>query len=269
MADGGHLPEGLGAQPQGHAFEFRINAEDPGRGFLPGGGRIEAIDAPTGPGIRLDSGVRAGQEVATTFDSMLLKLIVHGADRQSALRRARRALAEIRIHGVADQPVASDIVAVAQERGGVDNATPGRTATGDVTVNDIDPDGDALAVTEVRAGAEADGGTMRPVGTPIAGKYGTLTLNSDGTFSYALNETDPLVQALRTAGDTLVDVFTYTVSDPGNLSDQAELRIRILGQNDAPVAADDDGAARRAAPGPTRRRRAVRSGRSSTGRCRC
>ena len=101
VADGGHLPEGLGAQTQGHAFEFRINAEDPGRGFLPGGGRIEAIDAPTGPGIRLDSGVRAGQEVATTFDSMLLKLIVHGADRQSALRRARRALAEIRIHGVA------------------------------------------------------------------------------------------------------------------------------------------------------------------------
>ncbi|MFB6574598.1 acetyl/propionyl/methylcrotonyl-CoA carboxylase subunit alpha [Kocuria palustris] len=101
VADGGHLPEGLGAQPQGHAFEFRINAEDPGRGFLPGGGRIEAIDAPTGPGIRLDSGVRAGQEVATTFDSMLLKLIVHGADRQAALRRARRALAEIRIHGVA------------------------------------------------------------------------------------------------------------------------------------------------------------------------
>ena len=153
------------------------------------------------------------------------------------------AVLTIRIHGVADQPVASDIVAVAQERGGVDNATPGRTATGDVTVNDIDPDGDALAVTEVRAGAEADGGTMRPVGAPIAGKYGTLTLNSDGTFSYALNETDPLVQALRTAGDTLVDVFTYTVSDPDNLSDQAELRIRILGQNDAPVAADDDGAA--------------------------
>lgn len=149
----------------------------------------------------------------------------------------------IRIHGVSDQPVASDVVAVAQEKGGVDNVTPGRTASGDVTINDIDPDGEQLTVTGIRTGAEADGGTMLPIGAPIAGKYGILTLNSDGTFSYALNETDPLVEALRTAGNSLVDVFTYTVSDPGSLSDQAELRIRILGQNDAPAAADDAGAA--------------------------
>jgi len=149
----------------------------------------------------------------------------------------------IRIHGVSDQPVANDVVAVAQERGGVGNATPGRTAMGDVTINDIEPDGDPLTVSGIRTGTEAGGGTMLPVGAPIAGTYGTLTLNSDGSFSYALNETDPLVQALRTAGNTLVDVFTYTVSDPGGLSDQAELRVRILGQNDAPVAADDADAA--------------------------
>lgn len=149
----------------------------------------------------------------------------------------------IRIHGVSDQPVASDVVAVAQERGGVANTTPGRTASGDVTRNDIDPDGDLLTVTGVRTGSEADGGAMQPLIPAIVGKYGTLTLNSDGTFSYALNENDATVQALRTAGNSLVDVFTYNVSDPGNLSDQAELRIRILGQNDAPQAADDGGSA--------------------------
>ncbi|SEJ27034.1 VCBS domain-containing protein [Achromobacter sp. NFACC18-2] len=153
------------------------------------------------------------------------------------------AVLTIRIHGVSDQPVASNIVAIAQERGGVGNATPGRTATGDVTVNDIDPDGDDLTVTGARSGAEAEGGSMQPIGAPILGKYGTLTLMSDGTFSYALNETDETVQALRTAGNTLVDVFTYTLSDTGGLTDQAELRVRILGQNDAPEAADDAGSA--------------------------
>ncbi|MDQ0866876.1 ATP-binding protein [Arthrobacter globiformis] len=87
--------------PRGHAFEFRINAEDVGRGFLPSPGTVSDFTAPTGPGIRLDTGVRSGSFVAPQFDSLLAKLIVTGADRQQALRRARRALAEISITGVA------------------------------------------------------------------------------------------------------------------------------------------------------------------------
>jgi acetyl-CoA/propionyl-CoA carboxylase biotin carboxyl carrier protein len=87
--------------PRGHSFEFRLNAEDVGRGFLPSPGTILAFSGPTGPGIRLDSGVRAGSIVAPQFDSLLAKLIVTGADRQQALRRARRALAEMEITGVA------------------------------------------------------------------------------------------------------------------------------------------------------------------------
>ncbi|MFC9769889.1 MULTISPECIES: biotin carboxylase N-terminal domain-containing protein [unclassified Pseudarthrobacter] len=87
--------------PRGHAFEFRLNAEDVGRGFLPSPGTVTAFSGPTGPGIRLDSGVRAGSVVAPQFDSLLAKLIVTGADRQQALRRARRALAEMQIGGVA------------------------------------------------------------------------------------------------------------------------------------------------------------------------
>ena len=85
--------------PRGHAFEFRLNAEDVGRGFLPSPGTIDDFAGPTGPGIRLDSGVRSGSFVAPQFDSLLAKLIVTGADRQQALRRARRALAEMQITG--------------------------------------------------------------------------------------------------------------------------------------------------------------------------
>ncbi|MEQ4520930.1 biotin carboxylase N-terminal domain-containing protein [Pseudarthrobacter sp. B907] len=87
--------------PRGHSFEFRLNAEDVGRGFLPSPGTVAEFSGPTGPGIRLDSGVRSGSFVPPQFDSLLAKLIVTGADRQQALRRARRALAELSITGVA------------------------------------------------------------------------------------------------------------------------------------------------------------------------
>ena len=85
---------------RGHSFEFRINGEDPGRGFMPAPGRIQRFDIPTGPGVRVETGVRAGDEVSGAFDSMLAKLIVTGATRQEALERSRRALAEFRIDGI-------------------------------------------------------------------------------------------------------------------------------------------------------------------------
>ena len=84
----------------GHSFEFRINGEDPGRGFMPAPGRIQRYDVPSGPGVRIESGVRAGDEVSGAFDSMLAKLIVTGATRQEAIERSRRALAEFRIDGI-------------------------------------------------------------------------------------------------------------------------------------------------------------------------
>ncbi|MCJ8504571.1 ATP-grasp domain-containing protein [Kocuria flava] len=101
VAAGRPLPVTRTPAPRGHAIEFRVNAEDPGRGFLPSGGTVEAVDAPTGPGVRLDSGVRAGSRVATTFDSLLLKLVVSAPTREQALVRARTALRELRVHGVA------------------------------------------------------------------------------------------------------------------------------------------------------------------------
>jgi acetyl-CoA/propionyl-CoA carboxylase, biotin carboxylase, biotin carboxyl carrier protein len=87
--------------PRGRSFEFRINGEDPGRGFLPGPGPVRVYRAPSGPGVRVDSGVESGSVIGGQFDSMLAKLIVTGENRTQALERARRALAEFEIEGLA------------------------------------------------------------------------------------------------------------------------------------------------------------------------
>jgi acetyl-CoA/propionyl-CoA carboxylase biotin carboxyl carrier protein len=100
VADGLPLTLTETPAPRGHAIEFRINAEDVGRGFLPAPGPVKVFDAPSGPGVRVDSGVMAGSVVPPAFDSLMAKLIVTGATRGQALARARRALAEFRIEGV-------------------------------------------------------------------------------------------------------------------------------------------------------------------------
>jgi acetyl-CoA/propionyl-CoA carboxylase biotin carboxyl carrier protein len=86
--------------PVGHSIEFRINGEDPGRGFLPQPGPVKVFKTFGGPGIRLDSGVTAGDVVSGAFDSLLAKLIVTGRDRAEALARARRALDEFEVAGL-------------------------------------------------------------------------------------------------------------------------------------------------------------------------
>lgn len=87
--------------PRGHALEFRINAEDAGRGFLPTPGAVTRFAPPSGPGVRVDSGVESGGSVPGSYDSLMAKLIVTGATREQAIARARRALAEFQIEGVA------------------------------------------------------------------------------------------------------------------------------------------------------------------------
>lgn len=101
VADGLPLSITATPAPRAHSIEFRINAEDVGRGFLPTPGPVRKFAPPTGPGVRLDSGVESGSVIPGNFDSMMAKLIVTGATREQALARARRALREFQIEGVA------------------------------------------------------------------------------------------------------------------------------------------------------------------------
>jgi acetyl-CoA/propionyl-CoA carboxylase biotin carboxyl carrier protein len=86
--------------PRGHSFEFRINAEDAGRGFLPAPGTVTEWQAPSGPGVRMDAGYVKGDTVPGAYDSLLGKLIVTGATRKEAIERSRRALADFEVGGM-------------------------------------------------------------------------------------------------------------------------------------------------------------------------
>ncbi|MFC4462996.1 biotin carboxylase N-terminal domain-containing protein, partial [Pseudonocardia nematodicida] len=101
IAEGQELGYDDDPEPRGHAIEFRINGEDAGRNFLPAPGTVERIWYPAGPGVRTDAGVEDGSVIGGQFDSLLAKLIVTGKDRQQALERSRRALAEFRVEGMA------------------------------------------------------------------------------------------------------------------------------------------------------------------------
>ncbi|RMB78894.1 acetyl/propionyl/methylcrotonyl-CoA carboxylase subunit alpha [Rhodococcus sp. SBT000017] len=101
IANGEELSITDDPEPRGHSFEFRINGEDAGRGFLPAPGPVTTFTAPSGPGVRVDSGVESGSVIGGQFDSMLAKLIVTGATREEALARSRRALAEFTVEGLA------------------------------------------------------------------------------------------------------------------------------------------------------------------------
>ncbi|WP_327326580.1 biotin/lipoyl-binding protein [Streptomyces sp. NBC_01210] len=100
IADGEELGYGDPAV-RGHSFEFRINGEDPGRGFLPAPGTVTTFAPPTGPGVRLDAGVESGSVIGPAWDSLLAKLIITGATREQALQRAARALEEFTVEGMA------------------------------------------------------------------------------------------------------------------------------------------------------------------------
>ncbi len=97
----GETIENADPKVEGHSIEFRINGEDPGRGFLPAPGSLTKWELPSGPGVRVDAGFRSGDVIGGNFDSLLAKLIITGKDREQALERARRALAEFEVEGIA------------------------------------------------------------------------------------------------------------------------------------------------------------------------
>ncbi len=149
----------------------------------------------------------------------------------------------IAIRGKNNPPIAIPNFPIAVETGGVANGSPGVDPSGDVTTNDFDFEGDALTVDAIRTGPELGSGTAGTIGSELAGAYGWLTQQTDGTFIYRVDNANPLVEALRTSGDTLSDFFTYTVSDIYGAADQASIAVTIRGANDNPVATGDTGTA--------------------------
>ncbi|MDD5405770.1 MAG: cadherin-like domain-containing protein, partial [Sulfurovaceae bacterium] len=132
-------------------------------------------------------------------------------------------------HNNNDAPIAADDTGSVNE-----DSTLNVIAAAGVLNNDTDPDGDPLTVTAIRTGTESGSGTSGTVGSSLAGTYGHLTLNSDGSYSYVADNANELA-----VGATATDTFTYTVSDGNGGTDTAELVITITGTNDAPIAVND------------------------------
>lgn len=116
-------------ETRGHSLEFRLNGEDPAAGFLPAPGRLSRLRFPSGPGVRVDSGVVEGDTVSGAFDSMIAKLIVTGATRRQALERARRALAELEVVGIPTVVPFHRAVLEDEAFAPADDATPFRVHT--------------------------------------------------------------------------------------------------------------------------------------------
>jgi acetyl-CoA/propionyl-CoA carboxylase, biotin carboxylase, biotin carboxyl carrier protein len=184
--------------PRGHAFEFRVNGEDPGHGFLPTPGTVTRWRPPTGPGIRLDAGVEQGSVVGGAFDSLLAKLIVSGADRRQALERSRRALDEFEVEGLATvlpfhrlvvrEPAFADDLAVHTgwiEQSGLGNrlepqpavTTPEEAAERERVV--VEVGGRRLEVTLPAGLGAASGPARRPTRRPRSQPGGTEPAGED------------------------------------------------------------------------------------------
>ncbi|MBX8500692.1 acetyl/propionyl/methylcrotonyl-CoA carboxylase subunit alpha [Pseudomonas lijiangensis] len=176
--------------PRGHSFEFRINAEDAGNGFLPTPGAIDLFQAPSGPGVRLDTGVVEGSRVSPNFDSMIAKLIVTGATREQAIRRARRALAEFRVDGVA--------TVLPFHRAVMDHDDFTAANTFAVHTRWIETDFAEKVTIAPRSAASADPGVLRTF-VEIDGKRHELGLPAALLRGVSLNAADPGTESVATA----------------------------------------------------------------------
>jgi VCBS repeat-containing protein len=161
-------------------------------------------------------------------------------------------LAELRItvDGRNDTPNAQDDGSTALEAGGVANGTPGTDATGNVLANDTDVDSVANGESKQVLSVTSETGQSSAVGQVLIGRYGQLVLNADGSYTYRIDNSNPTVQALRTAGDTLSETFTYRMADTAGATSDARLTVVIQGANDAPVAQNDSVTASDQTPAP-------------------
>ncbi len=147
----------------------------------------------------------------------------------------------VTIQGTNDNPIANVDNSTAIEAGGVANGTAGSTGTGNVLTNDTDVDsvgnGETRLVTGVVAGPSAS--AVGSVASSVNGQYGAIVINSDGSYTYTIDDSNAAVQALRTNAQTLDDVFSYTVTDAGGLTSTTQVTITIRGRNDNPVGIND------------------------------
>ncbi len=150
----------------------------------------------------------------------------------------------ITIQGQNDTPTAvADTTGVALEAGGVANGTAGSNGTGNVLSNDTDVDsvanGETKTVTGVLAGTQSS--ATGNVASSVTGTYGSITIGANGAYTYVVDENNAAVQALRTSGQTLQDVFTYTMTDAAGATSTTQVTLTIQGANDAPVGVNDSG----------------------------
>ena len=148
----------------------------------------------------------------------------------------------VTIQGANDTPTAVFDTATAVEAGGTANGTAGTNPTGNVLTNDTDVDsGDTKTVSGVAAGTV--GSASGSVATSVTGSYGSISIASNGAYTYTVDNTNSTVQALRTSGDTIIDVFTYTMTDTAGATSTTQITVTIQGANDAPVAVTDNATA--------------------------
>ncbi|WP_240201620.1 VCBS domain-containing protein [Pseudomonas sp. PDNC002] len=183
---------------------------------------------------------QSGQTLTETFTYL-------GADIWGG---ATPGLLTITIDGRNDTPIASDDTATAVEAGGVNNGTPGVDPRGNVLDNDTDVDGVQYGETKTVVHYTSENGNTVSAGQVLQGLYGKLTINADGSYQYVVDNANPTVQALRTAGETLREVFTYRMRDTAGATSDARLTLTIQGADDNPVARDDSNVASDETPAP-------------------
>ncbi len=178
--------------------------------------------------------VQALRDNSATLSETFLYTVENGQT-ASGVRLQDTATLTVTIRGANDAPVAGDTSASALEAGGVNNGTAGYNPSGNVlnAVTDVDDARSELRVTAVRTGGVEGSGSPGTVGSALAGQYGSLTINADGSWTYTVNNNNPTVQALS-PGQTLTERFNYTVTDRSGtgLSDMAVLTLTIDGAAD-------------------------------------
>ncbi|MFF3373781.1 biotin carboxylase N-terminal domain-containing protein [Streptomyces sp. NPDC002680] len=207
----------------GHAVEVRLYAEDPARGFLPSGGRVLTLREPAGEGIRVDSGLVEGYEVGSTYDPMLAKVIAHGPDRETALRRLRAALDRTRVHGVTINTgflrrllEDSDVVAGRLDTGLVEARLPSLV---DVPMPDEVALAAALAVESARESTQEDGQVwVDPFSVPTGWRIGGPAWT---THQFLDGDREPIAIRVRR---TPLGPAPYEVSYGGGEAEPADLR---------------------------------------------